>query len=314
MGNKINVLITSAGTASAISVIKALRKQDEYPIRIIAVDADCNAPGLFMADRRATVPRISDKTYMDCVKDTCKEYGIRFLIPTHDTEIGLFALMQNDLDRMGIKTLLPSADVVSLCNDKQRISERVASIGIGVPEFIDPRVFYTEMPLPLIVKGNNGNSGGMVIQDMVDLGYAATKYPRYLYQRFIKGTEYTVDILCNRQSKMVVCSPRIRMETKAGICTKGITKSDPSIRNICERICEDIGFVGPGNIQFIRSAAEYLFIDFNPRHAAGGLMLTVMAGANIPFLSLQIMMGRRFSVPKIQEGLFMTRYWEEVFV
>ncbi len=43
-------------------------------------------------------------------------------------------------------------------------------------------------------------------------------------------------------------------------------------------------------------------------------MLTVMAGANIPLMSIQLMMGRRFSVPSIQPNLIMTRYWEEIML
>jgi biotin carboxylase len=67
-------------------------------------------------------------------------------------------------------------------------------------------------------------------------------------------------------------------------------------------------------VQFIKSNGRYFFIDFNPRYAAGGLMLTVMAGANIPLMSIQLMMGRRFSVPSIQPNLIMTRYWEEIML
>ena len=57
MTNMVKALVTSAGTASSINVIKALKCQREYEIEIIAVDADRTAPGLYLADEYTVVPK-----------------------------------------------------------------------------------------------------------------------------------------------------------------------------------------------------------------------------------------------------------------
>ena len=61
---------------------------------------------------------------------------------------------------------------------------------------------------------------------------------------------------------------------------------------------------------------KYYFIEINPRYAAGGLMLTVKAGANLPFLALKMMKGISINKKDLihKEGVMMTRYWEEIII
>ena len=54
---------------------------------------------------------------------------------------------------------------------------------------------------------------------------------------------------------------------------------------LAHKICEHLEVVGACNIQFIENKDGIYFIELNPRFAAGGLMLTVNAGANIPLMA-----------------------------
>ena len=43
--------------------------------------------------------------------------------------------------------------------------------------------------------------------------------------------------------------PRWRLETKAGISTKGETFDDPEVVNVCHLVLKAVGLVGPANVQ-----------------------------------------------------------------
>ena len=310
---RVNVLVTSAGTASAMNVIKALRMQQEYTVHILAVDADPTAPGLYLADDHALVPRCSQKEYIPALLRLCKEHQIQALYPIYSQEIEVIAEHATAFEQQGIGLLIPKPDVVRLCNDKRRMYELAAGLGIAIPKLVSNGHMIT---FPLFAKPNaaSGTHGARRIDDELDWIYMQCKYPDLLYQEFVSGPEYTVDILCDRQSNLVVGAPRLRLATKAGQSVKGKTVDEPAVVALCATLCKAVGLVGPCNIQFIRRNGEFVFIELNPRYAAGGLMLTVHAGANLPLLALKLILGEQVRPFTARSGIMMLRYWEEVFV
>jgi biotin carboxylase len=61
---------------------------------------------------------------------------------------------------------------------------------------------------------------------------------------------------------------------------------------------------------------KFYFIEINPRYAAGGLMLTVNAGTNIPLLALKVMLGVPIENSELRHipDIGITRYWEEIIL
>lgn len=308
-----NILVTSAGTASAINVIKALRLQQDYTVRLLAVDADPTAAGLYIADEHAIVPKCSQANYIPELLQLAEKHQIRALYPIYSQEIEVIAAHASVFIERGIGLLLPKPDVVNLCNDKRRMYELAATLGISTPRMIgesDPLTF------PLFAKPNtaSGTTGAMRIEDKEDWDYMQSKYPNFIYQEFVQGLEYTIDILCDRQSNLIAGSPRLRLATKSGQSVKGKTVEEPQLVELCAKLCKAVGMVGPCNMQFIQRDDEFVFIELNPRYAAGGLMLTVHAGANLPLLALKLMLGKDITSPVISPDVTMLRFWEEVFL
>ncbi len=60
----LRVLITGAGTATAISVLKALRRQNEIPVDIVVADAQQEVAGRYLADAFVQVPTAGDPDYV----------------------------------------------------------------------------------------------------------------------------------------------------------------------------------------------------------------------------------------------------------
>ena len=316
--SKVKVLVTSAGTASAVSVIKALRQQEELSLEIYATDMDPLAAGLYLADHFFISPSAKNPSYIPSLINFVKEKGIHAIIPIYSKEISLIAKHSDELEKAGGKTFLPEESVISTCNDKIAIAEILKRSGIKIPQHYSRPADVPPEKFPVFFKPNfsSSSSGAIAIENLTDLQKQFNACPGGVIQELLKGQEITVDVFCNEASEAVVIAPRIRLAVKSGQTVKGETIDASLFKNTVEKICSLIKMKGACNIQFFLSDNQITFLEINPRFAAGGLMLTVAAGANIPLLVLKQILGIKIKPEecKIKPGVKMTRYWEEIII
>lgn len=315
---KIKILVTSAGTASAISVIKALKLQNEIPVHIFAVDADKLAAGLYLADEYALVPNATQPNYINTLIKLAHDNNINYLIPIYSKEIEIISAHAELLMQNGIHTFLSSVQSIQLCNDKKAMHEFCNQHNIKTAKiYISEELVSGKYQLPLFAKPNSGSSssGTRIIKNTNELNDIMSD-EKLIIQELITGDEVTVDILCNEKHQPIVIAPRLRLSTKSGQSVKGKTISADRFKTIVTNICQLLKIKGVCNIQFFISNDEYIFIELNPRFAAGGLMLTVKSGANIPLLLLKLMLNQPINTTECstQPGFYMTRYWEEIII
>jgi carbamoyl-phosphate synthase large subunit len=210
---------------------------------------------------------------------------------------------------MGAEAIVSDRDKLEICRDKMLTFQTLSN------KFILP--FTTEEPnkidiFPVLAKPRfgKGSRGIVKIDDESDLRYITSKRDDLVFQEFLPGTEYTVDVLSDLNGKPLIAVPRIRMQTKAGISTKGRVLRDRALEIDCMNIAEYIGIRGPCCMQMKESAEGRLkLIEVNPR-MGGGTIFTSLAGANFPALLLDMIEGRQISVPTISE-ITIIRYFEE---
>lgn len=313
---KIAVLITSAGVASAINVIKSLRLQREFELTVVAVDANKLAAGLHLSDYAYVCPpvRMADQ-YLAFLYEICAKHQVRALFPCYSREISLVARARERFDELSVSTLLPSAEVIELCNNKLETAITVKSLGIPIPEII-PKPEPSDFPLFSRLEEGSGSTGAICINEKYLLDHILQTRERRIFQRFIEGTEFTIDVLCDRNSQVLFCGPRKRTSIKSGQSVMGVTVRSSQLEAHVREICRSLGLVGACNLQFIEKEGQYYFIEINPRYAAGGLMLTVHAGANLPLAALRLMLGLPVDKAELRHRVdtSMTRYWEEIIV
>jgi len=116
--------------------------------------------------------------------------------------------------------------------------------------------------------------------------------------------------------EVLVCMPRVRVLVKDGKSMVGKIVNHPKLVEETVRLLQKIGMHGPCNVQWLEDAAGDLYsVEINPRLSAGGLPLTVRAGANIPEMMLCLALGESVApVREYPEGLVMARYLEEIFI
>jgi carbamoylphosphate synthase large subunit len=304
------VVVTGAGGPAGVAVIRELRRRGHH---VIAVDADPSAVGFELASEGHVVPTWDDPAFSEELIAVASEAGARALISTIAEEFR--AIDAAALEAAGVRTMLPDAEAVHRCLDKwafvQAMDEAgvaTPATGLGTPDGV---------PGPWIVKPRFGRGSRDVYapRNPNQLKAALLWTPDPIVQTLVSGREFTVDVLVDGSGTVAGMVPRWRLETKAGISTKGLTFSDPDVEIAAMHALKAVGLIGPANVQgFVTDDGRVVVVEINPRFS-GGLPLSLHAGADLVGEYLRAILGERVRPERLvaQPGVVMRRYFEEVF-
>ncbi len=330
----INVLVSSAGSAPAVAVIKALAIQKHFKINIFAVDMDETSAGFYLENVSTyyTVPSSNDEDFIPKIKQICKSDNISIVIPIIDEELIIFAKAKKEFQDVGVKVLVNEPEVVERCKNKEKAaiffkSQNITTATTGSALAINNSDFpldleNEEMSFPIMLKpiygrGSEGIEKCNTKEDFLFFKNNIKNKEEIIPQEFIEGTEYTVDIVASPEGEILQAIPRERIVIKAGMVYKGRTVKDRALMDTAKNIAKKTGITGPCNIQFIKKGDEFYVIEINPKFAAG-LPLTVNAGVNIPLLLIRIQLEENYrpteSELDFKDSFYMMRYWEEKYL
>ena len=316
MTERINVLVTPAGSRMAVVAIKAL-KQDPS-LKIVASDINPLAAGLHLAHKGYLVPPISDPKFFSATDLVIEKEEIDVVIPCLDTFLLPFA-KRKAFEEKGVKVIISPEKTIEICRDKWRTYTALRDT-IPMPKStidfsnLEETCNYVRFPALLKPRSGSGSENIHVVRDENDLIFYLRKVDDPLLQRQIDGEEYTVDMLVDRDRKPLAVVPRKRIEVKAGVSVKGAIDLNSALIEIGRRICEKLEFFGPVNFQAIIDKKDEIpkVTEINPR-ISGGMSLTIASGVNIPLLSVYLAMGKTVDIkPPEERVVYMSRYYEEI--
>ncbi len=316
---KINIAVTSAGSAPAVAVIKALKRQRELDFCITAMDMDPGSSGNFLAHRREVIPAPDSGNFIGRVIKSCKKYRIDCLIPIIDEELYVFAKNKDLFAKNKIKLIVNSAETIRLAKDKVLTGKFCAKEDIPVPRTFAAgeinKIKDSDYPLIIKPKDGRGSRDTVKINNKKELDFFKGYFRNYIIQKFINGEEYTIDIVASPGGKTLQAIPRQRIMVKAGMSYKGKVVKDTRLMGFAKTVAEKFKIDGPANVQCITDKKRIFLLEVNPKFAAG-LPLTVAAGVNIPLILVKLAFGLRVSGKELEfkDRLCMLRFWEEIFV
>jgi carbamoyl-phosphate synthase large subunit len=320
--SKLNILFSSAGRrVSLIKYFKQALEKLSIASDIVATDSKKNAPAAFVADFQEQVPRVSDPNYVARLQDICKQHQIQLLIPLIDAELNILSLHKQDFEAIGVNLLVSSTRTIDLCLDKRNTYHFFKQVGVLTPEILsaediiaDPKAKY-----PILIKPADGSCsiGVTKINNVRQLEFFKDYVPNAIVQEFVFGEEYTLDILVDFQGQVRCVVPRLRIETRAGEISKGITVKNPALIKAGKKLVEQLpGAIGCITVQcFLTPDDEIKFIEINPRFG-GGFPLSCQAGADFPRWIIEMMLGKDLDITNDcwQDGVVMLRYDDAIFV
>ena len=305
------VIVTGAGGAAGVAVIRAL----VHTRRVVGADCDPSAVGMHLTAESGLLPRADDPDFVRQLAKLAQRTGATALVCTVAEEIPPLCAGAALLAGTGLATWLPTADTVQACTDKWRFAHICREHAIPAPATALGTV--EGVPGPWIVKPRFGRgSRDVYAMDTVDeLCWVLPRVREPLVQTRMSGEEFTVDALVDPSGQLAGAVPRWRLETKAGISTKGRTfRCEPLVSQVA-RLLDILGLVGPSNIQGFQTASgEFAFTEVNPRFS-GGLPLSLAAGADFVGEYLRGLEGLPVRPERLiaRSGVTMLRHLDEVF-
>lgn len=321
MNSSINILFTSAGRR--VSLVKRF-KTTLYDLglegNIIVADHSEHAPTRFIADIYEPVPWELDELYIKELISICIKHQVKLLIPLIDKELLLISKYKKEFEEIGVIALVSSPEVNEICCDKRKTTQFFRTNGIDSPKVYDPNVMLTDHDIfPVILKPAFGSSsiGVTTIRNQEELKFFINHISEPIVQELIIGEEYTVDVLVDFDGRVRTIVPRMRIETRAGEVSKGMTVKNYQIIEAVKKVVEHLpGVIGCITIQcFLTPDHQIKFIEINPRFG-GGIPLSIAAGADFPKWLILMLLKQSFEI-KIddwQDGVVMLRYDSEIIV
>lgn len=343
----IKVFITGAGAPGAPGIIKSLRKVSEREITIIGGDASPgNSVGAGLLDKVYQIPFAESSDFIEKVLKICMSEKVDVVIPLVTRELLAFALNKKLFLQKGIYVSVSDPRSLETANNKYLLMKFCRENKIPVPDFhlvqsLDEfrkaarNLGYPGKKICFKPPVSNGLRGFRIIEDGQDRLYSLINekpnniyigfeefvsiclpgkyFPDLIVMEFLPGEEYSVDVLADN-GKFISAIPRSRDFIKMGISFVGTVIEDKEIIEYSRKIVEGLKLNGNIGLQFKRDSHGIpRIIESNPR-VQGTIVLCTAAGENMVYEAIKIGIGEKTGGAKINWGLKMIRYWDELFL
>jgi carbamoyl-phosphate synthase large subunit len=276
-------LVTGVGGAAGVSVLSSLARSGRC--RLFGVDADEQARGKFIASEFDVIPAASDATFIPSLVELSK--GCDALFCTVDEELPLVAAARTDFD---CEVFVPGRETVENCLDKLSTAEILRQHGIASPRtwpYEEREAAMRMLGFPLMVKPVRGRGGMNVFKVTNSRAMNAIEQltdDRLLVQEYLRGPEFTVDVLADEHAKLRKLVVRERVRTKGGVTTVGRTADPAPFLEPVKRILAALDLKYISMLQFRSDPPRVMEVGPRP---AGSMILSTCAGVNMPLMLLE---------------------------
>ena len=281
-----NFLVSSAGRrGELVKILKEVADAETPPGCVFAVDRSHLSSAGWLSDGLDLVPAVLDPGFLARLKVICQRRGVRHLIPTIDTELPVFSEAREELATAGVNVWVSDASTIAIARDKRATNRWLLQNGFPAARQYELKetLDNSQITLPLLAKPATGSSsiGIRRIEQRADL-HSLNPEIDYVLEEIVTGSEFTVDVLVDRQGRCRQAVPRERLEVRAGEVSKGRTVHHPRLVALARNIAEALpGAYGILNVQVMVDGETLKVIEINARFG-GGFPLTWAAGSKMP--------------------------------
>jgi hypothetical protein len=278
--NKLKVLIFPCGAENALEINDALK----FHVNVeVWGGSSVDDHGKFVYPNYiGSIPYVQENDFVEKFNSILVDYGIEYIIPTHDT-VALF-LAQNR-ERLNAKVVCSDLETADICRNKRKTYELFKNESFCPVVYADSNSIES---FPVFIKPNIGEGGkdAMIVHSRSQLESNLEKGDMLVVE-YLPGDELTIDCFTNKEGVLLFVGPRTRQRIKMGISFHSESvEVTPEIDTIAKKINSQIKFRGLWFFQLKqRKNLDYKLLEVSTR-CAGTMSLYRQRGINFPLLSL----------------------------
>lgn len=291
---------------------------------VVATDAQPFAPAFALAKKQAIVPRVTKPDFLPRMFQICQDYGIRWVIPTIDTELPILAKARPLFEDAGINVMVSDPETIEIAADKR--NTHAWFVKNGFPTFkqctMQEALDDPDWQYPCFAKPADGSrslgASRVESRDALEIRKNSGKHEKDVVESLGSGVEVTVDAYVSPKTGKCLCVvPRRRLEVRDGEVSKGKTIESPEIVDLVRKVAETLpGARGTICVQLFWHPETHAIqlMEINPRFG-GGYPLTDAAGAHFTRWFIEEDEGIPCTAcDNYQRDLVMLRYDQSVFL
>jgi carbamoyl-phosphate synthase large subunit len=314
----VTALLTGTGAPGTPGTIACLMEGVD---RIVGVDCR-DVPQKGLVDAFHVVPRPGEG-YIEAMIEVCQRENVDVILPQTTAEVEYLSRTKHrNRIRRESGAVVAAADgfAVKAANDKGAVMALFHMLKLPAPEFVrvssieqlqNAAVHFGWPDHPFVVKPacGNGSRGVRVVTEKrwdtrrfldekpsgleTDLRslelVLKNDFPDLIAMEYLPGSEYSVD--CFRGLHVQEAVPRLRKETRGGICTHAVVEMRDGLREWSLLAAKHLGLFGAFGFQYrVDVDGTPKVIECNPR-VQGTMVTSLYKGLNAPLLAVREAMG-----------------------
>lgn len=317
-------LKTGDNPQPGVPVIRSIRAAG-FAGRIVGLVYDSMESGIYLEDLVDEVfqmpyPSAGAEAFMARMEYIVQKRKIDVIIPTLDAEVILYIRLQDELNKLGIHSYLPTEECF-LLRDKTKLATFFPPKGITVPDTTliseASQVISSKDQFPMMIKGryyeafkaNNAEEG---------LKYFYEIESRWglpiILQKLIPGDEYNIVIVGDGEGGILGMVPQKKLViTDKGKGFGGVVVSNAELTEFATKVISLLKWRGPCELEVMRGFdGQYYLIEINPRFPAW-VRLAEGSGQNQPAAVVLKALGEDLApLPDCRAGTLFIRHAEDL--
>lgn len=264
---KKNILITSI--SKKVSLVKQVKKAAEkagFIDKVYGADVDAECIASYFTDEFWKMPSLSELAVEEFIR-YCVEHDISYIIPTRDGELSYFAKHEKALREHGIFVMISSQGAVERTLDKYEFSNEllqkqfpVIPAYLTIDQVPDAQRFAVKERF-----GFGSKNVGLKLDRQAALKHAE-QLSEPLFQPFIEGIEYSIDLYVSRNGKVKGAIARKRDVVLDGESFVTTIVDNPVLNRLAVNAVESMKLYGHVMLQVIEdSNGQFHIIECNAR-------------------------------------------------
>jgi carbamoyl-phosphate synthase large subunit len=320
--NKINILITGAGSAVGQGIAKSLLLS-KLNIKIIFADINKDNAGFYFKKNSIIIPDLKKNNSLKKMIEIINKYKINVIFVGSELDLLFFSKNKNIIEKKtrAIVNVSPLNTII-MANDKFKTYEFFKKNNLTfvetflVKNFNEAKAIARNIKFPFYIKESIGTSSRNVfkIYNILDLNYRFFTLTKPIIQKIAGdiNKEFTATVFKNAEG--IILNPFIaRRKLKDGHSWITYVENYKNLANQVINIANKINFVGSLNIQFQLLKKKIIPFEVNAR-ISGTVAIRSFFNFNDPeMFILSFFLKKKISNKIIKKGVCY-RYYNELFV